>query len=150
MYFLEGVVLRFWVGGRRPHTICILKPWLEISQWDEFFYEWVFLFVCFCQVGALLGYDSPTCPSTVSNVENKNATSKLISTQCSRLELIDFLVVMRPDITKKWGEKVMFPYLLVTWDVVSGYLLSGTSDHDSTKLAMIKTFKCNFCLTANS
>ena len=74
----------------------------------------VCLFVCFCQVGALFGYDSPICPSTVSNVENKNATSKLISTQCSRLELIDFLVVMRPDITKKWGEKVMFPYLLVT------------------------------------
>ena len=52
--------------------------------------------------------------TTVSNVKNKNATSKLISTQCSRLVLIDFLVVMRPDITKKMGGKMMFLCLLVT------------------------------------
>jgi hypothetical protein len=51
--------------------------------------------------------------TTVSDVKNKNAISKLISTQCSRLVLIDFLVVMRPDITKKMGGKMMFPCLLV-------------------------------------
>ena len=74
-----------------------------------FMNEYSCLFVCLFLPGEVpyLAMTVQPAPhdTTVSNVLNKNATSKLILTQCSRLELIDFLVVMRPDITKKMGEK---------------------------------------------
>ena len=84
-----------------------------------FINEYFCLFVCLFLKVPYLAMTVQLAPheTTVSNVKNnpknKNATSKLISTQCSRLVLIDFLVVMRPDITKKMGGKMMFPCLLV-------------------------------------
>ena len=71
--------------------------------------EYACLFVCLFLPGEVSYLAMAVQPvlheTTVSDVENKSATSKAILTRCSRLGLIDFLVVMRPDITKQMGEK---------------------------------------------